>query len=38
MRALSRSLEFRLSGQRAVLARALAVLAIALAIILPLID
>jgi hypothetical protein len=38
MRALSRSHEFRLSGQWAVLVRALAVLAIAMAIILPLID
>jgi hypothetical protein len=38
MRALSRSAEIRMSGQRAVLLRALAVLAIAMAIIMPLID
>ena len=38
MRALSRSLEFRVSGQWAVFARALAVLVIAMAIIMPLID
>jgi hypothetical protein len=38
MRALSRSHEFRMSGQWAVLIRALAVLAIAMAIIMPLID
>ncbi len=38
MRALSRSVEFRVSGQRAVLARALVVLVIAAGILMPLID
>ena len=38
MRALSRSAEFGISGQWAVLARALAVLLIAVAIIMPLIG
>lgn len=38
MRALSRSHELRMPGQWAVLIRALAVLAIAMAIIMPLID
>jgi hypothetical protein len=38
MRALSRSVAFRVSGQWAVLVRALAVLAIAAAVIVPLVD
>lgn len=38
MRALSRSAEFGISGQGAVLARVLAVLMIAMAIIMPLIG
>jgi len=38
MRALSRSLAFRPSGQWAVLIRAIMVLAIAMAVITPLID
>lgn len=38
MRALSRSLDMRASGQWAMLLRALAVLAVATAIILPLMD
>ncbi|PTM43583.1 hypothetical protein C8D03_5204 [Bosea sp. 124] len=38
MRALSRRLDMRVSGQWAVLLRALAVLLIAMAIILPLVD
>lgn len=38
MRALSRTSTIRVSGQTAILLRALAVLAIAMAIVLPLLD